>query len=467
MYNIYIYKYVYSLFIYQYITSIEYVHLYNSSLPRLKGESVPCESPDLRLLTLNQGEKLDDIFKAIYDFRSVWSSMQEEASTAAATSSASLADLLKKAETENKILDTLMKNSNSDAKTISGLNTSLQSMKASVNGVNTTAKELKEALTSIETKVTELQSSSVAVETKLQTEIISSVGNLKDEIKAMLERTPAPTESPPPPPTKPSGSQIAKVLELTEKLVSKVTLLEVKQNIEASSKARAGKEEPKGGQLDKVLEELDTLGKDLKSQLDDVHDMVASIEDKTNGALAELKNDLNLHDKRTGISTSKIALVMRDILSQSQLISEKFSSLESRVGEGSESGGNLAKVVEQAVQVLEARGGGGGDSQQLTSLVDKVDMLAGKQDKLGKVVGRVKYLLESEEGEKEGGKRRKTKESRADKEEELGEDGVEKSLAEFRNRMVDELNNQADMLTEITNNIQVGISGRILNLPLV
>jgi len=422
---------------------------------------------DVKSLLINHGEKLDDIYKSILSLPPSSRTDTETLSKVGLDEfSGSLSKLSKLSEINSKVLDTLMKNSDSDAKTISNLNTSLQSMKASVNGVNTTAKELKETLHGIESKVTDLESSSVAVETKLQTEIISSFGVLKDEIRDMMEKTSSP---PNPEPTK--NIQISKVMDLMEKLVSKVTHLETKLNTESSNKFKLNKSDNKAltQSSEKVREELDSLGKELKSQMDDVHDMVSGLEEKTIGALVEIKTSLGTHDKHTGISVNKIALLMQNIFSHTKQISEKLPEIESNLklqnGDSlSASGRILAKLEEVLTECRSSQptSSSSTETHQILSLVENVELLNNKQDKLGKVLGRVKFLLESEDGEME--KPQKKKVGLSVKTENVSEGSgdiveLEKSLSSFRSSVEDELNNHSDLLTDITNQIQVFTTG--------
>ena len=119
-----------------------------------------------------------------------------------------------------------------------------------------------------------------------------------------------------------SQAQLIKMQESLDKLISKVTLLEVNLNISNNSKSKshAQTSSSSGVLQSKVSEDLDMLGKEIKSQLDDVHDMVASMEEKHGGLLEGIKNDLSVHDKHTGVSFNKIALVMRDILDNSKQV---------------------------------------------------------------------------------------------------------------------------------------------------
>ena len=420
---------------------------------------------DVKSLLINHGEKLDDIYKSILSLPPSANTDTETLSKVGFDEfSGSLSKLSKLSEINSKVLDTLMKNSDSDAKTISNLNTSLQSMKASVNGVNTTAKELKETLHGIESKVTDLESSSVAVETKLQTEIISSFGVLKDEIRDMMEKTSSP---PNPEPTK--NIQICKILDLVEKLVSKVTHLETKLNTESNNKLKLNKSDNKAltQSSEKVREELDSLGKELKSQMDDVHDMVSGLEEKTIGTLVEIKTSLGTHDKHTGISVNKIALLMQNIFSHTKQMSEKLPEIESNLklqnGDSlSASGRILAKLEEVLTEFRSSQPTSSSSTEQILSLVENVELLNNKQDKLGKVLGRVKFLLESEDGEME--KPQKKKVGLSVKTENVSEGSgdiveLEKSLSSFRSSVEDELNNHSDLLTDITNQIQVFTTG--------
>lgn len=220
--------------------------------------------------------------------------------------------------------------------------------KASLNGVNNTAKDLRETLTGVASKVTDLESTSVAVETKIQTDVVLAFATLKDDIwelidnnvkemivnstqeiinsqannaKAVSSNSKQTSE-----PNAVTSQQLSKLQESVDKSTTKLALLEVKldianntksKTVPASSSVGAGG----GGALpSKLSEDLDTLGKEIKSQLDDVHDMVASMEEKTTAVMENLKNDHTVHDKHTGVMFNRIARVLQDIVDNSKKV---------------------------------------------------------------------------------------------------------------------------------------------------
>ena len=382
---------------------------------------------------------------------------------------------------DGKVLETLMKNSNSDAKTISGLNMSLQSMKASVNGVNATTKELKETLTGIDSKTGELKSVCIGLETKLQTEIISSVGSVKDEIHVIMDQKASkPVQQSSVESFKPG--QLAKIQDTLEKLVTKVTLLEVKQSIETNSKSKNGKEDKKQQQVsvEKLSSELDVLGRELKSQLDDVHDMVAGIDEKVSEhpqqqpppleevksdlsrvrsdvdtvksdlagivtSLANLVTDIRGRDKNTCLSVNAIAKLMKEILELTRGVSAKIPEMESKLVAACNAGGEGKAVIKDEVSPPPV-------------MLERLELMNSKQDKLSKVVSRIKYLLEADDGEKEtgGGAGKKKKAGKGDElEAGAGHQLLVKTMRDLKTELNDEMSNQGEMLTDLTNHIQV------------
>jgi len=446
---------------------------------KVEGGGGPDTSGGFKSLVAGQAEKLDDIFKAVYEARDAITNLHAESSASVKTGlsavTGSTEKLLMLAESAGKMLDTLMKNSNSDAKTISGLNTSLQSMKASVNGVNTTAKdqlttakELRESLSNISTKVTDLEASSVAVETKLQTDVVAAFSTLKDDLwelidhnvkemivsstKEIIDSTTSKQPEPQHQTTKTaSQAQLIKMQESLDKLISKVTLLEVNLNISNNSKSKshAQTSSSSGVLQSKVSEDLDMLGKEIKSQLDDVHDMVASMEEKHGGLLEGIKNDLSVHDKHTGVSFNKIALVMRDILDNSKQAYEQIPGIETNIISAMKESSTLE--IKGTISRLEAaikESSKVPENKDILKMAEKLDQLNTKHDKIGKIVGRIKFLVEADDVEKDG------KRVGLKKEVVEGAGGLEILINSLRSTVEDELNSQGDMLADITNHIQ-------------
>ena len=383
---------------------------------------------------------------------------------------------------DGKVLETLMKNSNSDAKTISGLNMSLQSMKASVNGVNATTKELKETLTGIDSKTGELKSVCIGLETKLQTEIISSVGSVKDEIHVIMDQKASkPAQQSSVEAFKPG--QLAKVQDTLEKLVTKVTLLEVKQSIETNSKSKNGKEDKKQQQVsvEKLSSELEVLGRELKSQLDDVHDMVAGIDEKVSEhpqqqqppleevksdlsrvrsdvdsvksdlagivtSLANLVTDIRGRDKNTCLSVNAIAKLMKEILELTRGVSAKIPEMESKLVAVCNAGGE-GKAVKK-------------DGVSPPVMLERLELMNSKQDKLSKVVSRIKYLREADDGEKEtdggGGTGKKKKAGKVDElEGGAGHQLLVTTMGDMKTTLNDDVSTQGATRTHLTHPIQL------------
>lgn len=527
---------------------------------------------DCELLLTAQGEKLEQVFKALLDIRTSLDINQSASGQPdnqmvlvveeLKSVSGLVTTVLENSQKDSKQLDQLLKNSSSDCKLLSSCNTALQSMKASMNGVNTTVKDVKEVMGTMEEKLEFLSATANNIQSKLQEEIFvlkenspaaiveTGLAHIQEVLAAIQDRLQqSPTSPPPPgqeaaePPAAASGQltgqevneQMGRLLEVVEsvaaavgssaatqhqlletvekaripesleKLGKNITLLAVKLDkggggggpggargsspaapvkLEAetiSSRAGSSVVVSSGSADQEHQQQLSTalaeLGKDLRSQLDDVHDMVANVEESTARVLNEIKADMKAHDKLTGVSINNVAQIMKKTLDLVKQVADTGGPAAEK---------RLLKAVEEAVvaaaaatdtnqpimadillrldgirEMSDKKNG----AEMLASLKKleassaKVDLLMNKQEKLGKVVGRVKYLLEKEEGaEKTPTKGRGAANSKSDpgKAELTGGSlaSLQKYLHEFKESLNDELCSQSEMLTDISNNLQ-------------
>lgn len=88
---------------------------------------------------------------------------------------------------------------------------------------------------------------------------------------------------------------------------------------------------------------------------------------------------------------------------------------------------------------------------------EKLDQINGKQDKVGKIVGRIKFLVEEEDGPRgaDRGGGQETPKKDVVPATDSSNSNLEILLNSLRSTIEDELNSQGDMLADITNHIQV------------
>lgn len=405
----------------------------------------------------NFTQKLNDVFVVVNEIR-------EEK-----RKSADMSRVQKLVENSAKTLEILMQNSNSDAKTLSGFNTTLQSMKTSMTGVNTTSSTLKDTLVSVDKKLGELVASYTTSETKLHTEIMSGFGGLHEEIKPYMDKLGSQNCTTVSDDGK-MNLQFTKISDLIERLTSKVgkleNLLESNKvaNNEINSKKDKNSSHNNSGEekLSKRVDELNSklssevskLGTELKSQLDDVHDMVYSLEEKCVTPLDQVKSGLTSHDKTNMMALNSICKMVKVIQDDTKHLKQ---TVESKFSEGSsygKIGSNLEEMkdtlvsLNQSVDAIQASA----NKTKVIKSDDNLNQVNTKLDKMSKVIGRVKFLVEKDTEDSQ--QQSKVINNIKTEPDQQNLDQLEQKMSKFQSAIEEELTNQYDMLTDLTNNFQ-------------
>ena len=98
--------------------------------------------------------------------------------------------------------------------------------------------------------------------------------------------------------------------ESVERLIGQVVELEKKISPTVEPSIQPSKSAD-GVATERLSTELDVIGRDIKTQLDDVHDMVANMEEKAVSLLEQINTDLKGHDNRTVAVSSKLGQLLR------------------------------------------------------------------------------------------------------------------------------------------------------------
>merc|ERR1719319_435522 len=141
-------------------------------------------------------------------------------------------------------------------------------------------------------------------------------------------------------------------------------------------------------------ENVDKVVSNLCSQMDDVHDMIAGVEERIVTALKDVKFAVTSHDKNVAGSINKVAVLQRKVVEEMTKaaigagpeISAELTAIEERLG-------NVIKEEREKVK----EGNSGIESTQ------KLDAMSNKIDKLAKNIVRVKYLVDATDEESDGG----------------------------------------------------------------
>jgi len=303
-----------------------------------------------------------------------------------------------------KVLDgvnELRSNSSSDAKTLSQVNTALQGMKAAASSQD---KKMTTVMSSVEEKIDnifkvgeegeknpldeilakreeELVSSVEKMLTKMEDEMYENVEKAVGKVGDRMTKTVGTTEEA-------INEELNKIMEKLNSVNTKAARVAARDTGASPSKeVKKEKDETDNENVDKVVS-------NLCSQMDDVHDMIAGVEERIVTALKDVKFAVTSHDKNVAGSINKVAVLQRKVVEEMTKaaigagpeISAELTAIEERLG-------NVIKEEREKVK----EGNSGVESTQ------KLDAMSNKIDKLAKNIIRVKYLVDATDEESDGG----------------------------------------------------------------
>jgi len=297
---------------------------------------------------------------------------------------------------EEKTLEMFMKNSMSDAKLLSQCNTSIQGMKAAVSGngkeVLLAVQAVGDQLKAVEGLVGEVKGDLVGLGGSLD-EIGGQVRSMDRDDKTMC-----------------SGAEVVSKLQTSvERLTSNV------KSLEKASRS--------GGSSSSVKQERDTtsvgddLGgnySDLKSQLDDLHDMVAQSEETLTTGLSGVKQEVNKHDQNIGFAVNNLAKLLKAAVDSFKKLPGDLAETENRIKKCCEEAttevlehvdSSTEKIIKEAIESSKDNSSTGDGATP--EMGGKLDTVVNKLDKLSKIVGRIKYLVEDESDDEDESKKKK------------------------------------------------------------
>lgn len=296
---------------------------------------------------------------------------------------------------EEKTLEMFMKNSTSDAKLLSQCNTAIQGMKAAVSGNG------KEVLLAIQAVGDQLRSVDVLVG-ELKGDL-GGLGGSLDEIGGQVRSMDRDSN------TVCSGAEVvSKLQNSVDRLTSSVKTWEKAGRSGGSSSIKVEhRDKTSGG---------DDVGgnySDLKSQLDDLHDMVASSEETLTEGLTGVKQEVNKHDKNIGLAINNLAKLLKASVDSFKKLSGDLEDTEIRIKKNCEDmtteiiehvDSSTEKIIKEAIECTKDNSASDGSNPEVAG---KLDTVVQRLDKLGKIVGRIKYLVEDESDEEDDSRKKK------------------------------------------------------------
>ena len=191
------------------------------------------------------------------------------------------------------------------------------------------------------------------------------------------------------------------------------------------------------------------MGSEIKTQLDDIHDMIYNLEEKTTSAVDNVKNTVASNDKRTHDMITKVGAIIKAIhdnngKGNNNALEEQVKSVQN----------NLVDIKE-SIELLQGGGpNAAGKPKQgnKTANVNSIEQLNNKLEKMSKIINRVKFLVEEKEtDEKESTKvQEKIKVETTD----FVSSDISNQLSKFQNSVEEELSNQSEMMADLTNHFQ-------------
>eukprot|EP00092_Neocalanus_flemingeri_P017244 GFUD01018647.1.p1 GENE.GFUD01018647.1~~GFUD01018647.1.p1 ORF type:complete len:1673 (+),score=562.04 GFUD01018647.1:126-5144(+) len=296
---------------------------------------------------------------------------------------------------EEKTLEMFMKNSTSDAKLLSQCNTAIQGMKAAVSGNG------KEVLLAIQTVGDQLRGVEVLVG-KVKGDV-GGLGGSLDEIGGQVRSMDR------------DSTTVCSGAEVVSKLQSSVDRLT--SNVKNWEKAGRSGGSSNIKDRDMTSAAVDDVGgnySDLKSQLDDLHDMVAQSEETLTTGLTGVKQEVNKHDKNIGFAVNNLAKLLKASVDSFKKLSGDLAETENRIKKSCEDvtteimehvDSSTEKIIKEAIDCTRDNSHVGDISSP--ELGGKLDMVVNRLDKLGKIVGRIKYLVEDESDDDDESRKKK------------------------------------------------------------
>ena len=301
---------------------------------------------------------------------------------------------------EEKTLDMLQKNSMSDAKLLSQCNTSIQGMKAAVSGNG------KEVLLAVQAVGDQLR----AVEGVLG-EVKGDLGGLGgslDELGGQVRSMERDSS------TLCSGAEgITKLQTSLDRLCSNVKALE-KASRSGSGGGSSGVKHEKDSAPVGSIDDAGGNYSDLKSLLDDLHDMVAQSEETLTTGLSGVKNEVNKHDKNIGFAVNNMVKLLKASIDSFKSLSGELVDTEARIKKCCEDAtteilehvdSSTEKMIKEAL--VNSKDNSSANDSSSPEIGGKLDLVTNKLDKLSKIVGRIKYLVEDESDDEGESKKKK------------------------------------------------------------
>ena len=229
-----------------------------------------------------------------------------------------------------------------------------------------------------------------------------------------------------------------------------------KNNKDSSNNTDAKSASGLAESVTKLSADVCNLGSELKSQLDDVHDMVYNLEEKTIGAVDGVKNTLAANNKTTLGTVNNVGKLVKIIHDDTKTVKHAVDTKMGNSGNDEAMKQVLSNlvVITESIETLQGSGANKskpGNKHNLAS----IEQLNSKLEKMTKVINRVKFLVEKETDEKEAApapavvKVDKVKHEQPDYSSDLAH-----QLSKFQSSVEEELTNQSDMLADITNHNQ-------------
>eukprot|EP00090_Calanus_glacialis_P004110 TRINITY_DN13042_c0_g1_i1.p1 TRINITY_DN13042_c0_g1~~TRINITY_DN13042_c0_g1_i1.p1 ORF type:complete len:1677 (-),score=602.43 TRINITY_DN13042_c0_g1_i1:383-5413(-) len=296
---------------------------------------------------------------------------------------------------EEKTLEMFMKNSMSDAKLLSQCNTSIQGMKAAVSGNG------KEVLLAVQAVGDQLRGVEGLVG-EVKGDLVGLGGSL-DEIGGQVRSMDRDSN------TTCSGAEVVSKLQTSvERLTSNVKSLEKASRSGGSSSVKQERDATPVG---------DDLGgnySDLKSQLDDLHDMVAQSEETLTTGLTGVKQEVNKHDQNIGFAVNNLAKLLKAAVDSFKKLPGDLAETENRIKKCCEEAttemlehvdSSTEKIIKEAIE--SSKDNSSASDGASPEMGGKLDIVVNKLDKLSKIVGRIKYLVEDESDDEDESKKKK------------------------------------------------------------
>merc|ERR1719319_1892369 len=219
----------------------------------------------------------------------------------------------------------------------------------------------------------ELVSSVEKMLTKMEDEMYENVEKAVGKVGDRMTKTVGTTEEA-------INEELNKIMEKLNSVNTKAARVAARDTGASPSKeVKKEKDETDNENVDKVVS-------NLCSQMDDVHDMIAGVEERIVTALKDVKFAVTSHDKNVAGSINKVAVLQRKVVEEMTKaaigagpeISAELTAIEERLG-------NVIKEEREKVK----EGNSGVESTQ------KLDAMSNKIDKLAKNIIRVKYLVDA------------------------------------------------------------------------